>query len=152
LRHSQKLESVGRLAAGIAHELNTPIQFVSDNLRFLKQATLDAADLDDEVPLAIDESLEGVQRVATIVRALKEFAHPQSREQAQADINQSMLSTLTIARNELRDAGRVETDLADVPLVRCHIGDLNQVFLNLLINAAHAIVDGGNKQHGLIRV
>src|SRR5207249_2651050 len=122
------------------------------NLRFLRSATVDMANLDEEVPAAIDESLEGVQRVASIVRALKEFAHPQPREQADADLNQGLLSTLTVARNELRSVAQVETDLGDIPLVRCHIGDLNQVFLNLLINAAHAVSDADRAGAGVIRV
>jgi PAS domain S-box-containing protein len=152
LRQAQKLESVGRLAAGIAHEINTPIQFVGDNLRFLKNVTADSSGLDSEVPMAIDESLEGVQRVASIVRALKEFAHPPAREQAAADLNQALLSTLTVARSELRAIREIVTDLHDLPPVRCHLSDLNQVFLNLLINAAHAIIDAGRANEGLIRV
>jgi two-component system NtrC family sensor kinase len=175
LRHAQKLESVGRLAAGIAHEINTPIQFVGDNTRFLAdgfrslrelieryrsacdgaaalpaeaRATLEAAErdadlgyLDGEVPRAIEQALDGVERVATIVRAMKEFAHPDRAEKALVDLNQALRSTITVARNELKYVADVETDFADLPPVRCHAGDLNQVFLNLLVNAAHAIGD-----------
>lgn len=176
-RQAQKLEAVGRLAAGIAHELNTPIQFVGDNTHFLRDAfaglcrlleaygTLrDAAAagvvatpvleavrraeeeadlpyLTEEIPRALDQTLEGVERVASIVRALKEFAHPAGKEQAPADLNQALRSTLTVARNELKYVADVETDFAPLPPVVCQIGDLNQVFLNLLINAAHAIAD-----------
>lgn len=177
LRQAQKLESVGRLAAGIAHEINTPIQFVGDNVRFLQdfflstkglwakigelcdtaaagtarpdlalairraEEDLDFAYLREEIPKALTQTLEGVERVATIVRAMKEFAHPESREMAAADLNKALMSTMTVARNELKYVARIETELADLPLVVCNIGDLNQVFLNLLVNAAHAISD-----------
>jgi PAS domain S-box-containing protein len=177
LRQAQKLESVGRLASGIAHEINTPIQFVGDNIRFLRdsmgclQATLlkyqelrdaaasgtittgllaevrrmedesDCGFLLEEIPKALSQSLEGVSRVATIVRAMKEFAHPESKDMAAADLNKALLSTLTVARNELKYVADVETDFGDLPLVVCNVGDMNQVFLNLLVNAAHAVGD-----------
>jgi len=190
LRHAQKLESVGRLASGIAHEINTPIQFVGDNTRFLQDSfaglqTLFAAyqELRDaaaagpvtpqtlakvseveqesdceylmgEIPTALAQTLDGVTRVATIVRAMKEFAHPESKEMAAADLNRALLSTLTVARNELKYVADVQTEFGDLPLVVCNIGDLNQVFLNLLVNAAHAIGDvvKGTGGKGTIRV
>jgi PAS domain S-box-containing protein len=175
LRHVQKLESVGRLAAGIAHEINTPIQFVGDNTRFLQESfesfqsllskyqelrsalasgaagpeflaevqrveeESDCAFLLEEVPRAITQTLEGVDRVATIVRAMKEFAHPESKQMAAHDLNRALLSTLTVARNELKYVANVETEFGELPMVVCNVGDLNQVFLNLLVNAAHAI-------------
>ena len=176
LRHAQKLESVGRLASGIAHEINTPIQFVGDNTRFLQDSfgglanlltkyqelrdaaasgagrarncwrrcatsrrQSDCAYLLEEIPKALAQTLEGVTRVATIVRAMKEFAHPESKEMAAADLNRALQSTLTVARNELKYVADVETEFGDLPLVVCNVGDLNQVFLNLLVNAAHAI-------------
>ena len=177
LRHAQKLESVGRLASGIAHEINTPIQFVGDNTRFVQDSfrglqTLlskyqelrdaaasgavspdvlaavrrveeesDCAYLLEEIPKALTQTLDGVTRVATLVRAMKDFAHPESKEKAAADLNKALLSTLAVARNELKCVADVETDLGDLPLVVCNISDLNQVFLNLLVNAAHAIGD-----------
>jgi len=190
LRHAQKLEAVGRLAAGIAHEINTPIQFVGDNIQFLLGAYTDlnkvqekyrrlrdaaahdgavralaeevaeaekAVDVDylmEEIPKAIGQSLDGVTRVATLVRAMKEFAHPDRKERAAADINAALLSTLTVARNELKYVADVETEFGDLPLAVCNIGELNQVFLNLLVNAAHAIGDAvnGTGQKGVIRV
>ncbi|MCX6629989.1 MAG: PAS domain S-box protein [Candidatus Solibacter sp.] len=176
LHHSQRLEAVGQLAAGIAHEINTPIQFVGDNLHFLHdvfanrqtvmgeyarqlhraveageapravlecwekaEVAADAEYVDLEVPKALGQSLAGVQRIATIVRAMKAFAHPGQEEKAAADINKALSDTLTVARNELKYVADVETDFGDLPLVVCHLGDMNQVFLNLLVNAAHAI-------------
>jgi PAS domain S-box-containing protein len=190
LRHTQKMESVGRLASGIAHEINTPIQFVGDNTRFLQESfesfqsilskyqelrsalasgtanpellaevqrveeESDCAYLMGEVPQALTQTLEGVDRVATIVRAMKEFAHPEAKEMAATDLNRALQSTLTVARNEWKYVADVETDFGDLPLVVCIVGDLNQVFLNLLVNAAHAIneVVKGTFEKGKIRV
>jgi len=175
LRHAQKLESVGQLAAGIAHEINTPTQFVTDNLSFLRDswqaldglmklyrsAIKNAADLlppdvtsaleraaQDcdldfiavEVPRAIDQSLDGARRVAQIVRAMKEFSHPDSADKTAADLNRSIESTITVARNEWKYVAEIATDFdATLPPVMCYPSDINQVILNLLVNAAHAI-------------
>ncbi len=190
LRHSQKLESVGRLASGIAHEINTPIQFVGDNLRFLSDAFGDlrsllelhqavaseagrgavnsarlqelkqseeASDLEylnEEIPRALSQSLDGVGRVATIVKAMKEFAHPQLNQKTRANLNDALASTLVVARNELKYVAEVETDFGELPPVECNISDLNQVFLNLLVNAAQAIgeVVNGTGKRGKIRI
>jgi PAS domain S-box-containing protein len=186
LRHAQKLESVGQLAAGIAHEINTPIQFVGDNVRFLKDAFGDFARLMDayhqaegspepeaalararelaaevdsvflvaEVPEAIDQTLEGVERVATIVRAMKAFAHPSSEKKALADLNEAVRNTLVVANNELKCAADVVTELGELPLVPCHPGDVNQVLLNLVVNAAHAVAArvGDSGERGTITV
>lgn len=178
LRVAQKLDAVGRLAAGIAHEINTPVQFVGDNAHFLRdsfgesiklqrqyeqlfeeslkgsvspetlaavqavRAEIDWGYLEVEIPKAIDQVLDGVGRVATIVRAMKEFSHvDQSSDKAAADLNKALESTLVVASNELKYVADLETDLGPLPPVVCHLGDLNQVFLNLLINAAHAIKD-----------
>lgn len=175
LRHAQKLEAIGQLAAGIAHEINTPTQFVSDNTRFLQDAfgdlkqlcsvrdqlsealrdgTLTSAllqraedvaneiDFDylkEEVPLAIEQSLEGLDRIARIVRAMKEFSHPGGGEKSAVDINRALLSTVEISRNEWKYHAELETDLAlDLPSVPGYAGELNQVFLNIIVNAAHA--------------
>jgi signal transduction histidine kinase len=191
LRHGQKLEAVGRLAAGIAHEINTPIQFVSDNTRFLQTSfgdelrlvhkyqeicdqaaagqvapetlkqvreireTSDWDYLEGEIPKAMEQMLEGLGRVATIVRGMKEFSHvDRSNEKAPGDLNRALESTLIVARNELKYVADVETHFGELPPVICHLGDLNQVFLNLLVNAAHSIEDvvRGTPNKGRIKV
>ncbi len=177
LAQAQKLESVGRLAAGVAHEINTPVQFVSDSVSFVREAMEDLseivdkyrelrnatekgadvaaaakaaeeaeddADLDyilENAPVALDRARDGLGRVAAIVRSMKEFAHPDRKEMAQADLNQAIQSTLVIASNEYKYVAEVETDLGDLPLVNCYAGEINQVVLNLIVNAAHAIGD-----------
>jgi signal transduction histidine kinase/HPt (histidine-containing phosphotransfer) domain-containing protein len=174
---AQKLESVGRLAAGVAHEINTPVQFVSDNVDFVRtsmtevavviQAYRDlklavqsagdiataaqfaedaekAADLNyimDNVPSALVSSLEGLGRIATIVRSMKEFAHPDQAQQSLADLNQAIRSTLVIANNEYKYVAELDAQFADLPPVPCYLGEINQVVLNLLVNASHAIAD-----------
>jgi signal transduction histidine kinase len=177
LAAAQKLESVGRLAAGVAHEINTPVQFVTDNTQFMRTAVADitavvrayrelrgavessgdthaaaglavdaerAVDFDyvmDNLPLAIDSSLEGLGRIATIVRSMKEFAHPDQTTKTLADLNQAIRSTLVIAHNEYKFVAAIDAQLDDLPLVECHLGEINQVILNLLLNASHAISD-----------
>jgi PAS domain S-box-containing protein len=179
LRLSQKLEAVGRLAAGIAHEINTPIQYIGDSVMFLRSAREDghavlkayqqavvdlaagvpvedvkaairaaeqAGDVEFyrvEVPKAFERTLEGVERVAQIVRAMKEFSHPDAVDHEPADINHALETTLVVARNEYKYVATIETQLEELPLVTCNIGELNQVFLNLLVNAAHAIEETG---------
>jgi signal transduction histidine kinase len=163
LVQAQKLESIGQLAAGIAHEINTPTQFIGDNLRFLEDAfgelmpmlaqrRLSSASaaagkveleyLVDEIPKAIAQSLEGVERVANIVRSMKEFSHPGTDEMQPVDLNKALECTLTVCRNEWKYVADVVTDFDPrLPPVDCLPGACNQVFLNLIINAAHAIAD-----------
>jgi len=177
LTAAQKLESVGRLAAGVAHEINTPVQFVSDNVEFLtssmqgiasvisayralKEAVETSGDAQvaaqsageaesqedigyilENVPPALSGAREGLKRIAAIVHSMKSFAHPDQGERSDADLNQAIESTLVIARNEYKYVAEVETDLQELPRVRCYLGEINQVILNLLVNAAHAIGD-----------
>jgi len=179
LQLAQKLESVGRLAAGIAHEINTPIQYVGDSVHFLRSAfddldklfecsneamallpdtaertayqleVAEAArkyDLDYlrvEVPRAFTRTFDGVERVTNIVKAMKEFAHPDAREQSPVDLVHALQTTLLVASNEYKYVARVQTEFEDLPFVVCNVGELNQVFLNLIVNAAHAIKDSG---------
>ena len=174
LRHAQKLEGIGQLAAGIAHEINTPTQFVSDNLTFLRESwksayslleeyratvralpeppagilqTLEKAELDcdldfirDEVPRAIEQSLDGASRVANIVRAMKEFSHPDAPEKTATDLNKAIESTITVARSEWKYVSEIVTEFdPTLPRIVCYPGDINQVVLNLIVNAADAI-------------
>lgn len=176
LQQSQKLKSIGQLAAGIAHEINTPAQYVGDNARFLEDSFSDlvevlnrqrqlleavkegaagpkliesvesamaAADLDyllEEIPRAIQQSREGIERVAAIVAAMKDFSYPSGAEKMPVDLNRSIASTITVARNEWKYVAELETDFDEsLPLVSCLPGEFNQVILNLIINAAHAV-------------
>jgi PAS domain S-box-containing protein len=151
LHNAQKLESVGRLAAGVAHEINTPIQFLSVNLRFLQKtyaqilvgqdpATGDSAWIEEEIPKVLEDSLEGINRVAKIVRAMKEFSHPGTLEPVGVDINRCLDSAATVSRNEWKYVAELELDLApELGLIPGFPAELNQVFLNLIINAAQAI-------------
>lgn len=180
LRRSQKLEAIGQLAAGIAHEINTPMQYIGDNTRFLldsfqelnavmgkdrqllqacretgaheklvaeAEATLESADVDYlllEIPKSLQQSLEGVEHVTKIVQSMKDFAHPGLKKKA-ADLNKAIESTLTVARNEWKYVADVVTKFdPTLPLVPCVLSELNQVVLNLIINAAHAITEAAN--------
>src|SRR6185312_10480169 len=108
----------------------------------------------ENMPTAVERSLEGLERVATIVRSMKEFSHPDSGAMSSADLNAAILSTLTIARNEYKYVADIKTRLADIPLVVCNVGEFNQAFLNILINAAHAIEEAirGTDRRGAITV
>jgi len=183
LFHAQKMESVGQLAAGIAHEINTPIQYVGDNARFLDDTfqdldqlieayqqlltacetdaltknmiaktkqLADQADIEfirEEVPQAIQQSLEGAERVATIVRAMKEFSHPGGIDKQPTDLNHMIEGTITVSRSEWKFAAEIKTDLAEsLPPVPCSPGELGQALLNLVVNAAHAIEAGQEQE------
>ena len=185
LRQAQKLEAIGQLAAGIAHEINTPIQFIGDNATFLFDAFSDLTSvvhaydpllravregsqadaairtvdealrkadvhyLHQEIPKAIHELQEGVQRVARIVNAMKQFAHPGGEEKVAIDINKAIDNTITVARNEWKYVAEMVTQFQDdLPLVPCLVGEFNQVILNLIVNAAHAIADVIDRQAG----
>ncbi len=183
LAQARKLESIGQLAAGIAHEINTPAQYVGDNTRFIKDMMGDVLELinasqrlytanrefsvtpelllelrdllqavdpeylAEEIPAAIDQSLDGISRISSIVRAMKEFSHPGSKSHEHVDINRVVQNTITVAANEWKYVAEVETDLAaDLPSVPCMSQQIGQVILNLVVNAAQAIRD--NREEG----
>src|SRR6202020_886631 len=103
-----------------------------------------SADLDyilENAPLAIESSIEGLGRIATIVRSMKEFAHPDQAQKTLADLNQAIRSTLVIAHNGYKYVAELDAQFADLPPVECYLGEINQVVLNLLVNASHAIAD-----------
>jgi signal transduction histidine kinase len=188
LVQAQKLESIGQLAAGMAHEINTPIQYVGDNFRFISDSFLqidkilaqyalllksvkgteslsnlvaeiesmitdvDLEYLREEIPQAIQQCNEGIERVAHIVKAMKEFSHPGSHRMKPVDLNHSIESTLVVCRNEWKYVAEAVTDLDPaLPPVRCLAGELKQVILNLVINAAHAIAEA-KRTDGLGRI
>jgi two-component system, NtrC family, sensor kinase len=183
LIQASKMESLGTLAGGIAHEINTPIQYIGDNLNFLSEAfediedilkeakklvdaggdsvanlsaALDEADIDlllEEIPDATEQSLGGVAQVGRIVLAMKEFAHPSGAANAAADLNHVIDNALTVSSNEWKHAAELEfIPDSSLPLVICQEGEIGQVILNIVVNAAHAIADKSEGGAGQIKV
>lgn len=188
LHLAQRLESIGSLAAGVAHEINTPTQFVADNVKFLGDAfsdytkivesclalvekvkgiqeldperervlsdleELDYAFLKEEVPQTVQQSADGLRQIAKIVGSLKEFSYPASPEKSKADLNHAIENTLNISRNFWKGVAEIDLELAaDLPEVDCMIDQINQVFLNLIVNAAQAI-EATESRSGLIKI
>ena len=192
LHQAQKLESIGSLAAGIAHEINTPSQYVENNTRYLEKSFADIlgvlelygelrsavaggaptasimqrldralrdSDLDylrEEIPDALADALEGIERISKIVKSVKQFAHPGREEKELVDLNEAVRNTVAVSTNEWKYNSDVSLDLQDdLPRVPCVAGDMNQVLLNLIVNAAHAVterVQDGGLDKGTITV
>jgi signal transduction histidine kinase len=187
LAHIQKMESLGTLAGGIAHEINSPVQYVGENLGFLREsvaglsqvlskyrilaetaqseglltdqlaevaATVEATNLEflrQEIPVSIDQSLEGIDQISEIVRAIREFSHPGAKEKTAIDINRAIATTLTVANNQTKYVADVETDFDTcLPPISCLPGEFNQAILNLLVNAVHAIEEVASDRKGRI--
>ena len=189
--HGMKLESIGELSAGIAHEINTPIQFIGSNVSFLKEAfddlleltnrygvlrdavkdrkdlesllaqiaeqedIVDLEYLQEEAPKAFEQTIHGVDRVTSLVLGLKGFAHVQDNEnKAAANINDIIRNTLIVCTNAYKYVAELETDLGELPMIKVFHGDIGQVILNLVVNAAHAIEDkkGASSEMGRITV
>ena len=181
LLQSEKMASIGQLAAGVAHEINNPMGFIYSNLGTLsgyiedlsqllkkyetleqsvqegkldmassnldaltaEKERIDLAYLMDDIGDLITESLDGADRVRKIVLNLKEFSHVGRAEKMPSDLNAGLESTLNIVRNELKYKTTIEKELGDIPLVPCFMQEINQVFMNLLVNAGQAIADQG---------
>ena len=187
LLRAQKLESIGQLAAGIAHEINTPMQFVKDNIEYLSECSdklfqvVDAfhdtlcdtsmpqhwmdrkAEMENlveqsrfdrlraQVPEAIEESREGVQRTIEIVRAMKEFSHPGAKEKQSVSLNSLVESTVAITRNRWKYVAEMHLELdPDLPELPLLASEINQVLLNLIVNAGDAIVEQNEQQEGVL--
>ncbi len=171
IRHLQKMESIGTLAAGIAHEINTPSQFVSDNLSFLRDSfgeikpilaalkdlegfsngfeefnklieNTDIEYLQEEIPLAIDQSIDGVKRIASIVGAMRDFAHTGPKDKVSADIHKIIETSITLSKNAWKYIAEIETNFEEnLPSIICQPNDLNQVIVNMIVNSSHAMED-----------
>jgi signal transduction histidine kinase len=183
LAQAQKLKAIGQLAAGIAHEINTPTQYIGDNTRFLQHAFTDISTLLDaydhllqavengtvtdalideveakqrgadlgyltaEIPQALQQSLEGVQHVAGIVGAIKEFSHPGSAQKQAIDLNHAVEGAITLCCNEWKGVADLVTDFAaDLPLVSCLPSDIHRAVVNLVVNAAHAVAEAARHE------
>lgn len=171
LIHAHKLESLGTLASGVAHEINTPAQFINDNLRFMREsfdplrelltkieagAKLDIEkeleDVDwefvkDEVPAALNEAICGIESIGKIVRSIKEFSHPDDDELQVYDMEKLLETAVTVTRPQWRHSAKLSVNCeTDDTNVECYPGEISQVLINLIVNAADAISENNAKQ------
>ena len=174
LLQAVKLESIGTMAAGIAHEINTPVQYIGANLTFLQDSfrdiqafittiqqqqpdtacspeIVDRLDefgwdyLNEEIPKTFIQSQEGIRQISSIVLAMKEFSHPGTRTMVPANINKMLQSVLTVSRNEWKYVATITTDFQETLRdVPCLADEMNHVFLNIIVNAAQAIAERQN--------
>jgi signal transduction histidine kinase len=176
LLQAQRLEAVGQLAAGVAHEINTPMQYIGDNTRFLEKAFIELVNVIDQldiktlaepsvrrlrmlrerVPRAVAGTIEGIESVSRIVQAMKEFSYTGVCELSPCDLNHCVTTAIAVARNEWKYVAELRLDLAvDLPLVPGLQSDLNQALLNIVVNAAHALGErsaAGDTSKGAITV
>jgi PAS domain S-box-containing protein len=192
LLQSRKLEAIGQLAAGVAHEINTPMQYVGDNIRFMNKAVIgllnmldiyerayqkqikdmdnsiefgQALDLSkkiklpfliEELPRAMDQAIEGIERISKIVQSMKAFSHPGTEQKIHTNINKSIETTVTVSRNEWKYDCDLQMELdPSLPEVPCFESELNQVMLNMIINAVDAIKEAREKkciENGLLLI
>lgn len=161
---NQRFEAIGQLAAGVAHEINTPIQFVSDNINFLSESfkkilqnidDLKKINMDfysEEIPAALKESKEGLARISTIIQSLKEFSHPGNDQVQLYPVRQLIDNCISLTKNEFKYVADISTEIEDVR-VRTYPNELGQVLVNMIINSSHSIRDKfGGKKHGLISI
>ena len=176
LLQSEKMASLGQLAAGVAHEINNPVGFVKSNIKSFSvqvkgllalisayeraepllsaqsearaaiaaaKKTADLAYVREDIEQLLEESMDGVERIARIVRDLKEFSYPENSGVRMADLHRGLDSTLNIVWNELKYKATIVKEYGQVPQIECDPAQLNQVFMNLMVNAAHAIEKKG---------
>ena len=180
LKHAQKMESIGQMAAGIAHEINSPLQFISSNIGFIQdsfaslitmqkvytdmlcnlgdsQQTSEEDDeleyLTEEIPVAIEQTIDGVNRVSSIIQSMKQMVHPSSSELSSCNLNRTIENIMVITRNEWKIVADMKLDLNQaLPEVTCCESEISQVLIILIVNACHAIVDACPEEKGLIKV
>ena len=159
--HSQKMETIGQMASMITHEVNTPIQFIMDNLYYMQSLIPNLETATDEemkgyleqMSSCMDSGLTGVQRVIDIVHSMKNFAHGGTNMMHTASINDALDDTLVISTGKWKYVAEIVKNFdPDLPTVNCRISELNQVFLNLIVNSAQAIEERGKNHHGKITI
>jgi len=180
LKQSQKLESIGTMAAGVAHEINSPLQFINSNIAFVQNSfeslidlqrmytdmladlgasvetnerKLDTDFLINEVPIALEQTMDGVNRVSKIIQSMKELVHPSSSEFGFCDVNRTIENSTVITRNEWKVAANIHLDLDEsLPEAWCVESEMSQVFIVLIVNACHAIMEAKPDRKGDLKI